>query len=144
MQDEGFLSLVLVGVFLVLSGFFSSSEAAFLSVQRTRIAHLVSEGVPGARRVADMIASPERLLATILLGNNLVNVAFTAVVTVATVAIVGGGRGVCNSDGVISTVALVILGEIIPKSVAVRKAEPVAFLYSHPLQVDSSTCCGRS
>ena len=133
MQDEGFLSLALVGVFLVLSGFFSSSEAAFLSVQRTRIAHLVSEGVPGARRVADMIASPERLLATILLGNNLVNVAFTAVVTVATVAIVGGGRGVVIAT-VISTVALVILGEIIPKSVAVRKAEPVAFLYSHPLK----------
>ena len=81
MQDEGFLYIVLVGVFLVLSGFFSSSEAAFLSVQRTRIAHLVSEGVPGAKRVADMVGNPERLLATILLGNNIVNTALTAVVT---------------------------------------------------------------
>jgi putative hemolysin len=89
MQDEGFLSLVLVGVFLVLSGFFSSSEAAFLSVQRTRIAHLVSEGVPGARRVANMVSNPERLLATILLGNNVVNVAFTSVVTVAILNYVG-------------------------------------------------------
>ena len=133
MEDGGVLSLVLVGVFLVLSGFFSSSEAAFLSVQRTRIAHLVSEGVPGARRVADMIGKPERLLATILLGNNLVNVAFTVVVTVATVAIVGEGRGLVAAT-VISTIALVTLGEIIPKSVAVRKAEPVAFLYAHPLK----------
>ena len=136
MQDEGFLSLILVGVFLVLSGFFSSSEAAFLSVQRTRIAHLVSEGVPGARRVADMIGNPERLLATILLGNNLVNVAFTSVVTVAIVSYVGQGNegsGVVIAT-VVSTVALVILGEIIPKSVAVRKSEPVAFLYSHPLK----------
>ncbi len=136
MQDEGVLSLILVGVFLVLSGFFSSSEAAFLSVQRTRIAHLVSEGVPGARRVADMIGNPERLLATILLGNNLVNVAFTSVVTVAIVSYVGQGNegsGVVIAT-VVSTVALVILGEIIPKSVAVRKSEPVAFLYSHPLK----------
>ena len=136
MQDEGFLNLVLVGVFLVLSGFFSSSEAAFLSVQRTRIAHLVSEGIPGARRVANMVSNPERLLATILLGNNLVNVAFTSVVTVAIVNYVGQGNegsGVLIATAV-STIALVIVGEIIPKSVAVRKAEPVAFLYSHPLK----------
>ncbi len=136
MQDEGFLSLVLVGVFLVLSGFFSSSEAAFLSVQRTRIAHLVSEGVPGARRVANMVSNPERLLATILLGNNLVNVAFTSVVTFAILNYVGQGNegsGVLIATAV-STIALVIVGEIIPKSVAVRKAEPVAFLYSHPLK----------
>ena len=136
MHDEGFLSLVLVGVFLVLSGFFSSSEAAFLSVQRTRIAHLVSEGVPGARRVANMVSNPERLLATILLGNNLVNVAFTSVVTFAILNYVGQGNegsGVLIATAV-STIALVIVGEIIPKSVAVRKAEPVAFLYSHPLK----------
>ena len=136
MQDEGFLNLVLVGVFLVLSGFFSSSEAAFLSVQRTRIAHLVSEGIPGARRVANMVSNPERLLATILLGNNLVNVAFTSVVTVAIVNYVGQGNegsGVLIATAV-STIVLVIVGEIIPKSVAVRKAEPVAFLYSHPLK----------
>ncbi len=136
MQDEGFLSLVLVGVFLVLSGFFSSSEAAFLSVQRTRIAHLVSEGVPGARRVANMVSNPERLLATILLGNNVVNVAFTSVVTVAILNYVGQGNegsGVLIATAV-STIVLVIVGEIIPKSVAVRKAEPVAFLYSHPLK----------
>ena len=136
MQDEGFLSLVLVGVFLVLSGFFSSSEAAFLSVQRTRIAHLVSEGVPGARRVANMVSNPERLLATILLGNNLVNVAFTSVVTFAILNYVGQGNegsGVLIATAV-STIALVTVGEIIPKSVAVRKAEPVAFLYSHPLK----------
>ena len=136
MLDEGFLYIVLVGVFLVLSGFFSSSEAAFLSLQRTRIAHLVSEGVPGARRVANMVGNPERLLATILLGNNIVNTALTAVVTIVVVSYVGQGnqgQGVLIAT-VVSTVALVILGEIIPKSVAVRKAEPVAFIYSRPLK----------
>ena len=126
----------MVVVLLVLSAFFSSSEAAFLSLQRTRIAHLVSEGVPGARRVAAMIADPERLLATILLGNNLVNVAFASVVTLAVVLFVGDGNegvGIIIATGV-STIALVILGEIIPKSVAVRKAEQVSFIYSHPLK----------
>lgn len=140
MADGGLFSLAIIGVLLVLSGFFSSSEAAFLSVQRTRIAHLVSEGAPGAKRVSDMISDPERLLATILLGNNLVNAAFTAVLTVTAVTIVGRvvgdenqGVGVAVATAV-STILLVILGEIIPKSVAVRKAEPVATIYSYPLK----------
>ena len=132
MLDEGSLSLILVAVFLVLSGFFSSSEAAFLSVQRTRIAHLVSEGVPGARRVANMIADPERLLATILMGNNLVNTALTAVVTAAFVAFIGQSGVVIAT--VVSATLLVVLGEIIPKSIAVRKAERVCFIYSQPLK----------
>ena len=135
MIDGDYFSLILVLVFLVLSAFFSSSEAAFLSVQRTRIAFLVSEGVPGARRVAGMIRRPERLLSTILLGNNLVNVAFTSVVTVAIVAFVGEGNegsGVIIATAV-STVALLIAGEIIPKTIAIRNSEKVAFLYSHPL-----------
>ncbi len=140
MMDGDFLSLALVFVLLALSAFFSSSESAFLSVQRTRIAHLVSEGVPGARRVANMIGEPERLLATILLGNNIVNAATTAVITAAVVAFVGGASepaGVTPAGVVIataiSTIALVLFGEIIPKTIAVRNSEKVAFLYSRPL-----------
>ena len=72
------LNLVLIGVLLLLSAFFSSAEAAFLSLERTRIAHLVSTGAAGAARVDRMISRPERLLSTILFGNNLVNVAFAA------------------------------------------------------------------
>ena len=139
-MDGDFLSLALVFVLLALSAFFSSSESAFLSVQRTRIAHLVSEGVPGARRVANMIGEPERLLATILLGNNIVNAATTAVITATVVAFVGAGSepaGVTPAGVVIataiSTIALVLFGEIIPKTIAVRNSEKVAFLYSRPL-----------
>lgn len=140
MADGGLFSLAVIGVLLVLSAFFSSSEAAFLSVQRTRIAHLVSEGAPGAKRVSDMISDPERLLATILLGNNLVNAAFTSVLTVTAVTIVARmvgddnqGAGVAVATAV-SAILLVIFGEIIPKSVAVRKAEPVSMIYSYPLK----------
>ncbi len=140
MTDGDFLNLALVFVLLALSAFFSSSESAFLSLQRTRIAHLVSEGIPGARRVADMIGEPERLLATILLGNNVVNAATTAVITATVVAFVGDDSqpGGVTPAGVviataISTIALVLFGEIIPKTIAVRNSEKVAFLYSRPL-----------
>ena len=135
MLDNVPLSLAIVVALMALSAFFSSSEAAFLSVQRARIAHLISEGVPGARTVANMIANPERLLSTILLGNNLVNVAFTSVITAAMIAVVGAerqGLGVLLAT-VVGTVALLIAGEIIPKSIAVRKSERVALLYRYPL-----------
>ena len=129
-------SLALILGFVVLSAFFSSSEAAFLSLQKTRIAHLLSEGVPGARRVSDMLNEPERLLSTILLGNNLVNVAFSALVTVVVVERVGEdneGLGVVIAT-VLGTVTLLLLGEIIPKTIAVRNSERIAFLYSYPLK----------
>ena len=135
MLDNAPLSLAIVFALMGMSAFFSSSEAAYLSVQRTRIVHLVNEGVPGAQTVAKMIANPARLLSTILLGNNLVNVAFTSVITVAMVAIVGTenqGLGVLLAT-VVGTVALLIAGEIIPKTVAVSKAERVALLYRYPL-----------
>ena len=136
MLDDTSVSIALVVIFLVLSAFFASSEAAFLSLQRTRVAHMVRTGIPGAKRVADMMSQPERLLSTILLGNNLVNVAFTSVITVAIVALVGEGnegRGIAIATG-ISTALLLLVGEIAPKTIAVRKSERVAFIYARPLK----------
>ena len=136
MWDDTTVSFVLVLVFLALSAFFASSEAAFLSLQKTRVVHLVSLGVPGAKRVASMMNQPERLLSTILLGNNLVNVAFTSVITVAVVAFVGEGnegRGIAIATG-LSTALLLFVGEIAPKTIAVRKSERVAFAYARPLK----------
>ena len=136
MSGEEAASLALLIGFLVLSAFFSSSEAAFLSLQKTRIAHLLSEGVPGARRVANMLNEPERLLSTILLGNNLVNVAFSAVITVVVVNRLdqyNEGVGVVIAT-IIGTVTLLLLGETIPKTIAVRNSERIAFMYSYPLK----------
>jgi putative hemolysin len=130
------VNLALVAVFLVFSAFFSSSEAAYLSLQRTRITHLVSIGAPGAKRVANMISQPERLLSTILLGNNLVNVAFTSVITVTVVKYVGEGnegQGVAIATFA-ATAILLLIGEVIPKTIAVKKSERVAFVYAAPLK----------
>jgi CBS domain containing-hemolysin-like protein len=125
-------SIVLICILLVASGFFSSSEAAFLSLERVRLTHLVSTGAPGVRRVAAMVEEPGRLLSTILLGNNLVNVAFTALVTVLAVALLGQGQGVIAAT-IVGTAVLLVAGEIIPKTLAVNFAERVAFWYARPL-----------
>ena len=114
MNGDTILSITLIGVFLVLSAFFSSSEAAFLSLQRTRLSHLVNTNVPGARRVADMVSNIERLLSTILLGNNLVNVAFTAIITVLAVRLIEDSPLAILVATISGTVVLLIFGEIVP------------------------------
>ena len=83
--------------------------------------------------VANMIQQPERLLSTILLGNNLVNVAFTAVITLLVVDILGEGSGVVVATG-IGTAVLLLFGEIIPKTIAVRNSEKVSIWYARPLR----------
>lgn len=133
MPESPLLSLILIFIFILLSAFFSSSEAAFLSLERVRITHLVNSDVPGAKMVARMIEQPERLLSTILLGNNLVNVAFTAVITLLTVELLGEGRGLAVATGV-GTAVLLLFGEIIPKTIAVRNAEKVSIWYARPLR----------
>ena len=135
MPEGALLGLILSGVLLVFSAFFSSSEAAFLSLPKTRIAHLVSIGMPGAGRVANMVRDPERLLSTILLGNNLANVGFAALVTVIIASRLGEGnegKAAVIATGVVTAIVL-IAGETIPKTVAIRHAERVAFWYSRPL-----------
>ena len=94
----------------------------------------MTNNIPGAKRVHDMVTNTERLLSTILLGNNLVNVAFTAVVTALAVKWLKEGPVAVAAATIVGTGLLLIFGEIIPKSIAVKKAERVSFLYARPLK----------
>ena len=118
---------------LLLSAFFSSSEAAYLSLRKVRIRRMVEDGEPGAERVAKMADEPAKVLPTILLGNNLVNTAFAALATVITVTIMGEGQGVITAT-VASTIALLILGETLPKTIAIRHSERLFFVHARILQ----------
>ena len=134
-METDLIELSIVVVCVLLSAFFSSSEAAFLSVRRTaRLAHQVQVGVPAAGRVAQMLEEPGRLLSTILLGNNLVNVAFTALITALMLRVVedeGTGLVVATAVG---TITLLLFGEVLPKTVAVRFPMSIAMLYTRPLR----------
>ena len=132
-MDINFWYLIIMAVFLAFSAFFSSSEAAFLSVRRLRLRHLEATGVKGAQRVLRMVEQPEKLLPTILLGNNLVNVGFASIATALFVSLLGQGRGVTVAT-IAGTIALLILGETIPKTLAIRHAERTTFLYAQPLR----------
>ena len=121
--------LILLLPCLLLSAFFSSSEAAFLSLRRVRIRSMVENKISGAERVAKMIEEPERVLPTILLVNNLVNTAFAALFTVILIGLIGEGKGVLLAT-IISTVILLILGETLPKTIGIRYPEALFFFSS--------------
>lgn len=128
------LYLILFFLCLLLSAFFSSAEVAFISLQKIRLRHLIHTGVAGAEQVARITERPERLLTTILLGNNLVNTAAAALGTVIAIALLGSG----GSSVLIATIAvtflLLVFSEIAPKTIATRIGERLAFLYLRPMQ----------
>ena len=131
--EVGVFIYVLIGVFVVLSAFFSGSEAALLSVQRVRIRQLADTGAAGAARVVRMIERPERLLPPILLGNNLVNTAVAALATTVALTLIDDeGRAVLAATAVV-TVVLLVFGETIPKTLAISRAERIAMLVSLPV-----------
>ncbi len=133
-MDNGDLwRLALLVLCLALSGFFSASETAFVAFPRARLMHLVSIGRRGASRVERMLERPNKLLATVLLGNNLVNTAAAALATVLAIRFIGDGdlAVVVSTLGV--TLFLLIFGETLPKTIAWHRSEAVAFTLSRPL-----------
>ena len=137
MAEAQLSSLILIGICILLSAFFASSESAFLALERVRLAHLINTNTPGAQRIADMLERPERLLSTILLGQNLVNVGFTALITVVVLNLLGEGReGLATILATIAgTALLLIFGEAIPKTIAVHQSERITFWYARPLKI---------
>lgn len=137
MAEAQLWSLILIGVCILLSAFFASSESAFLALERVRLAHLINTKKPGAQRIADMLERPERLLSTILFGQNLVNVGFTALITVVVLNLLGEGReGLATVVATIAgTALLLIFGETIPKTIAVHQSERITFWYARPLKM---------
>ena len=111
MDTSDVIRLVLLGLTVLLSAFFAGSEAAFLSVQRSRIAALILDKVKGAERVERLATHPEKLLPTVLTGNNLVNVAAAALGTTLAGSYLSPNWAVGASIGGV-TVLLLLFGEI--------------------------------
>lgn len=120
--------LVIAFLLLVLSMIFSAAESAFLSINRLRVRFLKEKGHKGAKRTSLLLKNKEKLINTLLVANNIVNISLSAIVTTVTVEVFGA-LGVAIATTTV-TVALLLFGEITPKTIAQRHAEPVAFLFS--------------
>ena len=128
----GFLFGLLIFL-LLCSAFFSSSETGILSLNRYRLKHLTKEGHRGAKRVSALLSRPDRLLGTILIGNNFVNILASAIATVLAIKLWGEAGIAIATIGL--TLALLIFGEITPKTLAALHPERVAYPFSLPLLV---------
>lgn len=118
-------------VLLVLSGIFSGSETALVALSMARAEALLNEGRAGAAALYQLKKDPSRMLTTILIGNNLVNIAASALATVmATRQFGSAGPGI--AVGVL-TLFILVFGEITPKSLATRYSERISLFIAYPL-----------
>ena len=118
------VEILLFVLCVILSAFFSSSEVALISITRAKARTLVNEGKPGSKAVAALKESPEHLLITILIGNNIVNVAAATLATSIAIKTFGDiGVGIATFFVVI---VLLVFGEIGPKIYAARASDSFA------------------
>lgn len=121
MTGEMFIYLGILGVCMVASGFFSGSETALIGISRERV-HMLAEESSAGQKLEHLIAEPERMLSTLLVANNAVNVLSASVATLLFISLVGETWGPWVAT-VVMTALLLIFGEITPKTIAARHPE---------------------
>ena len=124
------LILILI-VLIILSAFFSATETAFSSLNRIRLKSLVNAGNRRAKLTYELAENYDELLSTILVGNNLVNIASTTISTLLFVRALGDSTGPTVST-VVMTIVVLVFGEVSPKSMAKEHAEGFA-MFSAPI-----------
>lgn len=115
---------LILSIFIALSAFFSSVETAFVSLSDIRIQHLIEQKKKGMHLVKSLKDNNEKLIITILIGNNLVNIAASAIATSIAIDIF-----ISNAIGIavgLMTLVILIFGEIVPKNIAMVKNEWIA------------------
>ncbi|RSD26779.1 hemolysin family protein [Mesobacillus subterraneus] len=114
--------VILLGVLILLSAFFSSAETAFSSVNKIRLRNYASEGRSGSKNALHISENFDDALSTILVGNNIVNIAAASISSKVAVDLFGASTGlIVSTFGM--TVLILIFGEILPKSMAKENAE---------------------
>jgi putative hemolysin len=123
--------LITLLLLLCMSAFFSSAETALTTVSKIRIRTLAEQGNRKAAMLLKVTGQPEKMLSVILIGNNVVNLYASALVTAFTIRAFGSGA-VGLATGVV-TLLVLVFGEITPKTVANRNAEKIALDFAGPV-----------
>jgi Mg2+/Co2+ transporter CorB len=125
-------SVVAVLVLLSLSAFFSSTESAIFSLPEAWIETAAADGSPESRTLQRLRADPHRLLVTILVGNNIVNIGITSIVTLVVARFVPPGAAVVVATLGVS-VLILVFGEIVPKSYGLGHARSWSLRVARPV-----------
>ncbi len=127
------ITIISILVLLVLSAFFSGSETALTAASRGKLHGLAKQGSRGAKRALDLTDDNERLIGSVLLGNNLVNILATALATSLFTRLFGDS-GVALAT-LVMTLLVLIFAEVLPKTYAITNAEAAATLVSAPIRI---------
>ena len=127
MDSPGPIEIVTLIILIFLSGFFSSAETAFVSCNKARIRSLADDGNKRAARVLRILEKGSKLLSTVLIGNNIVNLTASAISTMLATEYFGIPVGVMTG---ILTFVILIVGEVVPKTWATVSADKMALAYS--------------
>ncbi len=114
--------IIFLVVLIILSAFFSSAETAFSSVNKIRLRNYVSDNKAGSKKALHITENFDNALSTILVGNNIVNIAASSIAASVATGIFGAGTGLVIST-LVMTILVLIFGEILPKSIAKENAE---------------------
>lgn len=127
-MDSGDVTqLIILIILLMLSAFFSSAETALTTVNRIRIRSLADDGSKRAKTVLKITDNSGKMLSAILIGNNIVNVAAASITTSLAYSLGGSAVAIANT---VITVAILLFGEITPKTTATIHAEKLALIYA--------------
>lgn len=129
-MEEQSISLIIIIGCIIMSAYFSATETAFSSLNRIRIKNMAEKGNKRAGLVLKLSENYDGLLSTILIGNNIVNIASASLATVIFVKLLGDEAGASIST-VVTTIVVLIFGEVSPKSIAKESPEQFA-MFSAP------------
>ena len=123
--------IIILIVLLALSAFFSGAEVALISLSKSKVRHMVDNKKPGAVYIKKLRDDTQRMLATILIGNNIVNIAASAIATALAIEIFKNyAVGIATG---IMTLLILVFGEITPKSIAAKNNQKIARLVAAPI-----------
>lgn len=128
------LSYLIFLIFLILlSAFFSGIETALMSISSVKVKALLKQKKSGAEALSRIKQNPRRLIITVLIGNNLVNIGAASLATVFFIDVFGArGAGIAT---IVMTFAILIFGEIVPKTFANSNAESISLFMARPIEI---------
>ena len=129
MDSDSIFQIILMLICIAFSAYFSATETAFTSLNRVVIKTLANDGNRKAKRVLRLSENYDKLLTTILVGNNIVNIGLSSIATLFFIQNVSENLGATIST-IVVTIVVLIFGEITPKSIAKENAENFAMAIS--------------
>ncbi len=126
---DSWLMIALIAVLIMFSAFFSSTETAFSSVSKIRLKNYAENGNKKAAKALYIVEHYDKALSTILVGNNIVNIASSALATLLFVSFLGDAMGTLMST-VVLTIVVLICGEVLPKNIAIDNSEKICMSFA--------------